>query len=55
MKNKWSLILIRLMVKIVAKVLDQQEKFLHLLGQIIKVLEKQENKILAQCYENNWR
>ena len=53
MKNEWSLILIRLMVKIVAKVLDQQEKFLHLLGQKIEVLEQQKNKILDQYYGNN--
>jgi len=46
MKNGWGLILIRLMVKIVEKVLDQQEKFLHLLGQTIEVLENQEYRIL---------
>ena len=53
MKNEWSLILIRLMVKIVAKVLDQQQKFLHSLGQTIEVLEQQKNKILDQYYGNN--
>jgi len=53
MKNEWGLILIRLMVKIVEKVLDQQQKFLHSLGQIIEVLEQQKNKILDQYYGNN--